>query len=230
MPKLLSVSFILLVLMAAALAAGTAWMAADRISAGGRESLDVIMYPDGRLREPARPVEDVGVHQERITRLFELLRNTMGQTGADVLSAPQAGVPERIIVVRTGIGLSSAGGEFVCMVNPRIVDGEGASIEVEGCFSLPRGDWKTEVSRFETVTVEYLAPDGQVEEKEFSGADARHIQHGIDHLDGILVQDRAERDRLNGKLAAAAAIYLLALTVAAGWYIRNRVRSGKGMA
>ena len=47
---------------------------------------------------------------------------------------------------------------------------------------------------------------------------------------GSWFEDRAERDRLNGKLAAAAAIYLLALTVAAGWYIRNRVRSGKGMA
>ncbi len=216
--------------MAAALVAGAAWLANDRVSAGGREALPVIMCPDERLRVTASPVADAGPGAERIARLFQLMRNTMDQKGADVLSAPQVGLPERIIVVRTGVSLPGAGSQFVCMVNPRIIGGQGASTEVEPCASLPRGDWKTEVSRFQVVTVEYLTPEGLEREEEFSGADARHIQHGIDHLDGVMVADRAERGSLDSRLVAAAGIYLAALAIAVAWHIRNWWRNRREMA
>ncbi len=227
MPRQFSVSLLLIILMAAVLAGVAAWMTAARISAGNQETLEVIMYPDQRLREIAAPVQDAGQDQERISRLFELMRNTLVRTGAGALSAPEVGVPERIVVIRTGIAVPLDGGGFLCMVNPRIIDGQGTSTEVEGCLSFPRGDWKTEVSRFVTVTVQYLTPEGQEAQAELEGADARLAQHGIDHLDGVLVGDLAERGPLKARLVAAASIYLLALVIAIAWYIRRRVRNGR---
>jgi hypothetical protein len=101
----------------------------------------------------------------------------------------------------------------------------GTSTAIEGCLSVPRGDWKIEVTRSETVTVRYLASDGLQETLTASGAVARQIQHEIDHLDGILVTDYAKRAHFNSKLVVAVAIYLLALTVAVGLYMRNRVKN-----
>ena len=223
--NLLSISFLLLVLMIAGLIGGVGWTTSDKISVGSKESLGIIMYPDERLREIAKPVDNVELEEKRITELFELMRNTVAKTDAAGLSAPQVGVPERIIMVRTRVGVSSADIEIVGMVNPRITEREGTSTAIEGCLSLPKGDWKTEVTRSETVTVHYLAPDGLEETLTASGTLARQIQHEIDHLDGVLVTDYAKRYHFNSKLVFAVAIYLLALTVAVGLYVRNRVRN-----
>lgn len=221
----MSVSFLLLVLMIGGLMGGVGWQTADKISVGSKDSLGIIMYPDERLREIAEPVENVDLEREQIARLFELMKNTMAKMDAAGLSAPQVGVPKRIIVVRTRTGTSSAGSEIVGMVNPRITEREGTTTAIEGCLSLPRGDWKIEVTRSETVTVEYLSSDGQEGTLRASGSVARQIQHEIDHLDGVLITDYAKPHQFNGKLLFAVSIYLLALTVAVGLYARNRVRN-----
>ena len=221
--NLLSISFLLLVLMIAGLIGGVGWTTADKISVGSKESLGIIMYPDERLREIARPVDNIELEEERMTEVFELMKNTVAKMDAVGLSAPQVGIPERVIVVRTKAGVSSADIEIVGMANPEIIGREGTSTAIEGCLSLPRGDWKIEVTRSETVTVHYLTPDGLEETLTARGTLARQIQHEIDHLDGVLVTDYAKRHHFNGKLVFAVAIYLLALTVAVGLYVRNRV-------
>jgi len=223
--NLLSISFLLLVLMIAGLIGGVGWTTADKISVGSKESLGIIMYPDERLREIARPVDNIELEEERMTELFELMKNTVAKMDAAGLSAPQVGIPERVIVVRTKAGVSSADIEIVGMVNPRITEREGTSTAIEGCLSLPRGDWKTEVTRSKTVTVRYLTLDGLEETLTASGALARQIQHEIDHLDGVLVIDYAKRYHFSSMLVIAAAIYLLVLTVAVGLYVRNRLRN-----
>jgi len=208
---------------------GVGWQTADKISVGSKESLEIVMCPNEPLREVAKPVDDVELAGERIAKLVELMKNTAAKMDAEGLSAPQVGIPERIIVVRTrvGIGASSASSDFLGMVNPEIVEREGTGTAIEGCLSLPRGDWKIEVTRSETVTVDYLTSDRLGRTLIASGSVARRIQHEIDHLDGVLVIDYAKRHHFGSKLVVAAAIYLLVLTVAVGLYVRNRLRGRK---
>lgn len=223
--NVLSVSFLLLVLTVAGLIGGAGWLTADKISVGRTESLGIIMYPDERLRGIAKPVDNVELEGERIAELFELMKNTVLKTDAAGLSAPQVGVPERIIVVRTKVGVSSADTEIVGMVNPEIVEREGTITAVESCLSLPPGKWKTEVTRSKEIVVRYLTLDGQEDALAADGLPARQIQHEIDHLDGVLAIDYAKGAHFNSKLVVAVAIYLLALTVAVGLYMRNGVRN-----
>ena len=226
--NLLSISFILLVLIIAGLIGVIGWQTADKISVGGQESLGIIMYPDERLREIAKPVDNVETDKERINELVELMKNTAAKMDTVGLSAPQVGTPERIIVVKTEAGITLADSEFVGMVNPEIIEREGTSTAMEGCVSLPKGDWKTEVTRSKTVTVGYLTSDGLEETLMASGNVARQIQHEIDHLDGVLVTDYAKPHHFSTKLVIAAVIYVLVLTVAVGLYIRNRLSDRKG--
>ena len=226
--NVLSVSFVLLVLMSAGLVGAIGWQTADKISVGSKASLEIIMYPDERLRDIAEPVDYAELGRENITELFELMKNTMAKADALGLAASQVGVPLRIIAVRTSTGASSVGDEVMCMVNPEIVERERASTAIDNCLSLPRGDWKIEVTRSETVTVDYLTSDGLEETLTASGSVARQIQHEIDHLDGVLVIDYAERYHFSSMLVIAAAIYLLVLTVAVGLYVRNRLRNREG--
>jgi peptide deformylase len=75
------------------------------------------------------------------------------------------------------------------MVNPVIVDRSDASvIDWEGCFSVP--GIMGQVPRAETITVEYLAPDGARVTGEHTGYVARVIQHEVDHLHGVEFVDR----------------------------------------
>ena len=211
--------------MIAGLIGGIVWQTADKISVGGKESLGVIMYPDERLRQIAEPVDNVQLEKEQITELFELMRNTAAKMDAVGIAAPQVGVPERIIMVRTSTSVSLADSEYLGMVNPEIIERDGTSTAIDGCLSLPRGDWKTEVTRSETVTVGYLTSDGLEETVTTSGRVAREIQHEIDHLDGILAIDYAKPHHFNRKLVSAAGIYLVALVAAIVWYVTNRIRS-----
>jgi len=218
------IPMLLLFLVAVGLIGGIGWLTADKISVGGKPSLGVIMYPDERLREIAQPVDNFELDRENITELFELMKSTAAKMDAAGLSAPQVGVSERIIAVRIKSGASLAASEFVGMVNPQIIQREGTRTSFEGCLSLPTGD-KIEVTRSETIVVNYLTLDGQEDTIRASGVVASEIQHEIDHLDGVLEIDYAKRCHFNGKLVVAVAIYILAMTVAVGSYIRNRVRN-----
>ena len=223
----LSVSFVLLVLLVAALIGGTIWQTAGKVSVGSKDGLGIIMYPDERLREISKTVDNVESAQEHTTELIELMKNTAAKLDGSGLSAPQVGVPERIIIVRTITGPSVADSEYVGMVNPEIIAREGASTKFEGCTSLPAGEWKTEVTRSEKVTVSYFSSDGRTETMAASGDVSRAIQHEVDHLNGVLAIDYAKHDHFNAKLVVAVVIYLLVLAVAAVLYVRNRVMDRK---
>lgn len=74
------------------------------------------------------------------------------------------------------------------LVNPRIVEGEKAETDEEGCLSVPelRGD----VRRPAHILVEGVTLDGREVRLEAEGLMARVIQHETDHLDGVLFVDR----------------------------------------
>ncbi|RME41754.1 MAG: peptide deformylase, partial [Deltaproteobacteria bacterium] len=74
------------------------------------------------------------------------------------------------------------------MVNPEILESEGAKVMREGCMSVP--DYTGNVTRAEKILVQFLDADGQARVIRARGFEAVAIQHELDHLDGLLFLDR----------------------------------------
>lgn len=150
---------------------------------------NVLRYPHPSLKKPARPCPEV---DEEIRRVARDLVDTMKSYPRCVgLAAPQIGVGLRIIVVDVGghpkAGDSSQG--LLVLVNPVIIGFGGLEVAREGCLSLP--EITVDVGRATGVQIEAFAPDGDARRLQSEGFEARALQHEIDHLDGILILDRA---------------------------------------
>jgi peptide deformylase len=136
---------------------------------------------DPVLRERCRDVEDI---DDEIRQLIEDLMDTMYDADGIGLAAPQIGVPKRVFVYDVSEEEHPPG----VLVNPRIVESEGAMRESEGCLSIPE---LTEiVERSVSVVVEGLDREGRPVRLEADGLLSRCLQHELDHLDGILFLDR----------------------------------------
>jgi peptide deformylase len=112
----------------------------------------------------------------------------MGDALGVGLAATQVGVLHRLLVYRVG-----SHGPIAALVNPEI-EWKGRDMEVleEGCLSLPRV--LLDVERPIHVWVRAQDERGDSILIEASGLEARVIQHEIDHLDGVLILDRASRE------------------------------------
>ncbi len=157
-------------------------------------TLNILHFPDPRLREVAQPVEHVddGVRQF-IDDMFE----TMYAAPGIGLAATQVNVAKRIIV----IDVSEEKHQPLCLINPEILDFAGVEEMEEGCLSVP-GVYER-VQRADRVRVRALDRDGQTVEIEADGLLAVCIQHEIDHLDGKLFVDylsQLKRTRIRKKL------------------------------
>jgi peptide deformylase len=143
-------------------------------------------FGDPVLRTRARPVErfDEALRQE-VARMGVLMGDALGVG----LAATQVGVLHRVLVYRVVPGASVA-----ALVNPELdwVGQESESME-EGCLSLP--GVLIDVQRPIHVRVRARDPNGEELVVEASGLEARVIQHEIDHLDGVLILDRASREQ-----------------------------------
>ncbi|MBQ6020405.1 MAG: peptide deformylase [Clostridia bacterium] len=133
---------------------------------------------DPILRKKSRPVE---VFDEKLWKLLDDLRDTLGKAEGVGLAAPQVGVLRRAVIVDVGDGLLE-------LVNPEIVFSEGCQHETEGCLSVPDRAGVTE--RPERVRVRAQNRDGNWCLYEGTGLKAQCFCHEIDHLDGILFVDR----------------------------------------
>ncbi len=136
---------------------------------------------DEVLRKKAR---EVGTIDERIVELVKDMAETMYESDGVGLAAPQVGILKRIVVIDVGKGLLE-------LINPKIVKEDGEETEIEGCLSVP--DVVGEVSRPYKVTVEAKNLKGQDIVIEGEGLLARALCHEIDHLNGVLFTDRAEK-------------------------------------
>jgi peptide deformylase len=143
-------------------------------------------FGDPALRSRARDVVDFDdMLQVEIERMTTLMNDALGVG----LAATQLGVMHRVLVYRT-----SPDAPFVALINPRL---EWASAEEElaeeGCLSLPHV--AVDVER--PLHVRMSARDEQGEDLlvEASGLEARVIQHEVDHLDGVLILDRASKEQ-----------------------------------
>jgi peptide deformylase len=156
--------------------------------------LDILHFPDPRLRNKAKPVAAV---DDGIRQLIDDMFETMYDAPGIGLAAIQVNVPKRVIVV----DVSEERDAPIAFVNPEIVASEGVEEMDEGCLSVP-GVYET-VQRAERVRVRALDRDGQPFERDLDGLLAVCVQHEIDHLDGKLFVDylsNLKRQRIRKKL------------------------------
>lgn len=153
----------------------------------------VVKFGDPVLRSAASPVtefdEEVAAEGER---MIGLMRDAIGVG----LAATQLGILRRILVFQVG---SEA--EPTVLVNPEIEwrSDDSATAE-EGCLSLP--GIVVDVERPLFVRARGVDVHGEPFSVEASGLEARVIQHEVDHLDGVLMLERTERDQRRGALRA----------------------------
>jgi len=156
--------------------------------------LDILVYPDPRLRRTAQPV---AVVDESVRRLVDDMTETMYAAPGIGLAAVQVDRNERIIVIDASEDHSSLN----VFINPTIVDRSGELECEEGCLSLP-GVYAP-VTRSQRVHVTALNRDGEAFELEAEDLLAVCIQHEIDHLEGIVFVDylsRLKHDRIRKRL------------------------------
>ncbi|MDR2770657.1 MAG: peptide deformylase [Clostridiales Family XIII bacterium] len=149
----------------------------------------IVVEGDDVLRKKAKDVAEVN---ERIQTLLDDLWETLEENNGVGLAAPQVGVLRRVAVIVTGAG-EEEGGVKVELINPRIVEAEGAKEEDEACLSIP-GMVGT-VTRPTRVKVEALDRRGEPFTIEGEDLLAKALCHELDHLDGILFVDRASSVR-----------------------------------
>ena len=142
--------------------------------------LEILHYPDKRLRTVAEPVDEV---DDSIRSLVDDMFETMYAAPGIGLAATQVDVHKRVIVM----DLSVEKNEPQCFINPQITKSEGVEQTEEGCLSVP--DIFETVERAERVVVKALDKDGKEFTLEADGLLAVCIQHEMDHLQGNLFVD-----------------------------------------
>ncbi len=155
--------------------------------------LDILHYPDPRLRNHGAAVEKV---DDEIRKLIDDMIETMYEAPGIGLAATQVNVAKRVIVV----DISEDKSDPLALVNPEIDERDGEVETEEGCLSVP-GIYET-VRRPERIRVTALDRDGKTIEIKAEGLLAVCIQHEVDHLDGRLFVDylsRLMRQRIKKK-------------------------------
>ena len=157
--------------------------------------LEILEFPDPRLRTVAKPVQQV---DDAMRLLIGNMFETMYEAPGVGLAATQVNVHLRIVV----IDVSEDQSQPLVFINPEITVLDDILCDYdEGCLSVP-GFYET-VTRPEHVRVTALDRDGQPFEIEPQGLLAVCIQHELDHLNGKLFVDHIsnlKRDRIRKKL------------------------------
>ena len=137
---------------------------------------------DEVLRKKSKPVKEIN---DKVKELIDDMIETMYHANGVGLAAPQVGVLKRICVIDVGEGP-------IVLINPeKIEESEEQIQDIEGCLSIP-GIYG-EVKRPERVVVKALNKEGDPYTVEGTGLLARALCHEIDHLDGILFEDKVIR-------------------------------------
>jgi len=160
--------------------------------------LEVLRFPDERLRTVAKPVEKVDA---RIQQLVDDMFETMLEENGVGLAATQVDVHLRLVVM----DVSEEGDQPLVFINPEIIETEGTIISEEGCLSVP-GNY-AKVERAAKVKVKALNREGEEFEIEGDGLLAKCVQHELDHLEGKLFVDYLsplKRQRIKKKLEKEA--------------------------
>jgi peptide deformylase len=156
--------------------------------------LNVLEFPDPRLRTRAQPVQ---VFDAALARLIDDMFETMYAAPGIGLAATQVDVHRQLIVM----DVSKEASAPLVFINPEILTREGSTVFEEGCLSVP-GIYD-DIERAERVRVRALDRTGELHELDFDGLTAVCLQHEMDHLNGKLFVDylsEMRRQRIRKKL------------------------------
>lgn len=157
--------------------------------------LEILEYPDSRLRTIAKPVKSFN---QELSRLINDMFETMYDAPGIGLAATQVDKHIQLIV----IDISEESNDPMVFINPEIsvLEGELEKMQ-EGCLSVP--GFYEDVERIEHVLIKALDRTGKPFELEATGLLAVCIQHEMDHLNGKLFVDyisALKRNRIKKKL------------------------------
>lgn len=137
------------------------------------------------LRTQCTPVDNIT--PELLLTMDEMVEMMREQNGVG-LAAPQVGILSRFLVM-----MDPDSETVYRMINPRIVSyGTDTCTMEEGCLSVLGNDGLpvfANVSRPDSVVVEWTDEAGDKKMAQMSGTPARIVQHETDHLDGKLFID-----------------------------------------
>ncbi|MGM9522082.1 MAG: peptide deformylase [Oscillospiraceae bacterium] len=144
---------------------------------------------DSILLKKCRPVTEFN---SRLHTLLDDMRETLIAANGVGLAAPQVGVLRRaVLVMDTSKEELSPEEQIIELINPEIIESDGEQTGPEGCLSIP-GLYGL-VTRPDHVKVRAQDRFGNVFEAEGTALTARAFCHELDHLDGHLYTERAER-------------------------------------
>lgn len=144
-------------------------------------AMDIIVHPNPALRATAAAVDPA--KDRELGRLVKAMAKAMYAAPGVGLAATQVGVLKRVVVI-------DVDDELIALCNPRIVERSAETeVDEEGCLSLP--GISVPVERSVRCACEALSPQGEPVRIEAEGLLAVAIQHETDHLDGVLIIDRA---------------------------------------
>jgi peptide deformylase len=151
----------------------------------------ILIDPDPILRKVAKKVTALELRMPLTQQLIDDMIETMHAAPGIGLAAPQVGVSKRIFVA--DVADDDEERKLYVFVNPVLTEFAGEETSAEGCLSIPGkvGD----VTRAASCTVTALDRHGKKIRVEAMGLLARCIQHEVDHLDGILIIDKATNIR-----------------------------------
>ena len=146
--------------------------------------LEILKYPDKRLRTIASPVQEVNSEiKKQVKDMFE----TMYAAPGIGLAATQVNFHQRLIV----LDISDEGNEPLCLINPEIMEKNGEIEYEEGCLSVP--NYYESIKRANEIKVSAQNELGQTFEIEADEMLSICIQHEMDHLNGILFVDHLSK-------------------------------------
>lgn len=160
--------------------------------------LEILKYPDARLREKSEPITSFGPELQQLAA--DMLETMYAERGIG-LAAPQVGELKQMLVIdcrpkdekgnfvpEEMTEMERKIGQPLVILNPRIISKEGKTTYDEGCLSVPT--FYDTVERALVVELEYENLKGETLRLKTDGLLSIVIQHEMDHLDGTLFIDR----------------------------------------
>ena len=142
--------------------------------------LEILKFPDPRLRTVAKPVKEV---TGKVVAIADQMLEAMYEAPGIGLAATQVNLHQRLIV----IDVSETNDQPLILINPTIILGEGEIETNEGCLSVP--GFYEPVDRFQHIQLEAIDRNGEPFTMDAMDLLAVCLQHEIDHLEGKLFVD-----------------------------------------
>ena len=140
----------------------------------------IVKYGQPVLEQKAVAITEFGTPE--LLKLVDDMFESMYAAKGVGLAAPQIGIGKRIAVIDITSGEDPA--QKLVLINPEIVNKEGAQTSEEGCLSLPT--FREPVTRAQKVTIRAQKADGETYEMTGEDLLARAFLHETDHLNGTL--------------------------------------------